>query len=394
VAWAGASNEGGLAVTIGRPRVLDRYEGTETDANLQTHHYCGLIGAGGDNLIATYNLRPDAPGYWVHDGLGVRRSTDSGYSFSSEQKLDYAGNKGGMLADGTVLLPSFYSWWVDEHQLRMVVQRSTDGGATWQQDSDVRVTFPAERRLGDVDADGHRLASMYFWGGILPLSGDRAVGTMYGTFADSTQWRSILISTDDGGHSWQFVSCIAGDKPSGHAGFTEPWVCQLPDGRLLAVMRTAYAEPRILAQCWSDDGGQTWTDPIAAPGIPGVGPEQRRYTTPDGRSVGFSAGNVSPALAVLDNGVLAMVYGRPGLKVALDAEGTGEHWDRIVELIPPAASYSWGTYDVTSGMAGLAAIAPDRLLVVYDVYLYADSENQRPTNTIFARPMTVQKIPR
>lgn len=156
-------------------------------------------------------------------------------------------------------------------------------------------------------------------------------------------------------------------------------------------MRTEYHEPRILEQCRSNDEGKTWTDPSPAPGIPGVGPADRHYTTPDGVRAGFNAGNVSPMLALLDNGVLALAYGRPGLKVAFSSDGTGNRWDRIIEIVPKGFRYSYSRYDVTTGMAGLVPVGPDRLLLLYDVYSYARRPRDRRANTIFTRTLTVRR---
>ena len=54
-----------LKLAVGDPVIVDRYEGMETDANEQTHHFCGLIRAANGNLIALYSLRRDAA--WPED---------------------------------------------------------------------------------------------------------------------------------------------------------------------------------------------------------------------------------------------------------------------------------------------------------------------------------------
>ena len=233
---------------------------------------------------------------------------------------------------------------------------------------------------------------MYFWGNIIPLDKKTAVGTMYGWFAGSKMMRCLLIRSTDRGRSWQFVSMIAGDdKLTRHGGYGEPSIVRCRDGRLLCVMRTGYAEPRILEQCWSSDAGETWTAPIPSPGIRGVGPEDRRYTTPDGRKAEFHSANVSPMLVLLDNGVLAMVYGRPGIEVAFSLDGTGQKWDKVVEIVPKGAAYSYSNSDVTSGMAGLEAIGNGQAVLVYDVYEYARNPSDSRRNTIFARVLKIKR---
>jgi hypothetical protein len=323
-------------------------------------------------------MRADGSGYTWRKMLGYRISNDKGRTWSEHRELDYAGNTGGLLHDGTVILPSFMNEWVDETQLNMVVHWSADGGMTWKQKKGVPVRFPPERRLVRATGAYSALAECYFWGNVLPLDEKLAVGTMYGLLNDGKQstptgrWRSVLIRTADGGNSWEFMSVIAGDKPTSHAGYTEPSIVRLANDDLLCVMRTEYAEPRILAQCWSKDGGKTWSDPIPAPGIPGVTIEERERVK--GK---FDAGNVSPQLLLLENGVLVMVYGRPGLKVAFSFDGRGESWDRVETIV---SAETLGT-----AMSALAPLGKDQLLIIHDVYKHAEKRR----NAIFVRTLTV-----
>ena len=401
-----------LKVTVGDPVIIDQYEGIETDANEQTHHFCGLIRAGNGNLIALYSLRRDAA--WpkavplkefLKRNVGYRISADNGRTWTAQRDLDYGGVDGGTLANGTVLVPTSWSkssWWVDEHEMRVMINRSEDGGETWKREEDVRVRFPENRTLrryppahpGDPDP-----ASIGFWvGPILPVEAETALVTMSGLFAEKAPHRrddqcsSILVETRDGGRSWAFVSCIAGDKPSGHRGYFGTALTRLENGDLLAVAQTEDAQPRIMVQCWSRDVGRTWTTPIPVPGLPGVDPVDRHYTTPDGREANFNGAYQHPVLARLDNGVLALTYGRPGIKVAFNLDGTGRFWEEITEIVPVAAPYSYAPYDVTSGKPGLVPIGPDRLLLVYDVYNYAETSNGPRRNTVFARELRVRKI--
>lgn len=406
-----APYEDALKVTVGDPVMIDQYQGPETDANEQTHHFCGLIRAGNGDLIALYSLRRDAA--WPKDAplkeflkknVGYRISTDDGRTWSPQREMDYGGVDGGTLADGTVLIPTSWStssWWVNEHEMRVMINRSADGGRTWARDEDVRVRFPASRTLkryppackGDPDR-----SSMGFWvSPILLVDGGKALATMSGPFAETgphrrnDQCSSVLVETRDGGHSWNFVSCIAGDKPSGHRGFFGTALTVLENGDLLAVAQTEDAEPRIMMQCWSRDGGRTWTEPIPAPGLPVVDPIDRHYTTPDGVACSFNGAFHHPVLARLENGVLALTYGRPGIQVAFNQDGTGRFWEEVVDIVPRAAPYSYGPYDVTSGKPGLVPIGPDRLLLVYDVYNYAERPTDPRLNTVFVRELTVRK---
>ena len=97
-------------------------------------------------------------------------------------------------------------------------------------------------------------------------------------------------------------------------------IAMLPDGRMVAVVRKQYAhfpgEYKPLTVCWSDDQGKTWTKPVAT----------RPHLM-----------NISPTLATLDHGVVALQYGRPGFHVAfsLDDEQTWQDRVRFSHLPPP-----------------------------------------------------------
>jgi hypothetical protein len=78
----------------------------------------------------------------------------------------------------------------------------------------------------------------------------------------------------------------------------------------------------------------------------------------------------------LQNGVLAMSFGRPGLKVAFSFDGTGNNWDRIVEIVPPNVQ--------TTAMSSIVPISHDDLLLAYDIYGYNPNGKTSPRNTVLA----------
>ena len=94
-------------------------------------------------------------------------------------------------------------------------------------------------------------------------------------------------------------------------------------------------EYRPLYQCWSDDLGETWTEPI---------PSQPFLM------------NIAPTLAVLDNGVVVCRYGRPGFHVAfsLDHGHTWQDRIRFSDLPEP----------VITGQFDLVKVGPNRLVAI------------------------------
>ena len=73
------------------------------------------------------------------------------------------------------------------------------------------------------------------------------------------RYTSHLFASADRGETWTYRSVIAED-PEGRTGFAEPALAGLPDGRLIALHRTAGLGDR-LATSVSDDGGFTWSAP-------------------------------------------------------------------------------------------------------------------------------------
>ena len=132
--------------------------------------------------------------------------------------------------------------------------------------------------------------------------------------------RVLLLRSDDRGLSWHYVSTVMGrSNPHDLKGFDNE--CDLtvcPNGDLLALARTERTKPlRLLVQSRSSDGGKSWSDPVPCPGVPGV-------LWP------FHSGNVSPSLCNLNNGVMAVAYGRPaGLMVAFNSGGPGDAWEPL-----------------------------------------------------------------
>ena len=102
------------------------------------------------------------------------------------------------------------------------------------------------------------------------------------------------------------------ELPGMYAGACEPSVALLPNGQLLAVLRMQDAhfpgEYKPLYVCWSDGLGKTWTQPTP------IRPHLM---------------NSQPTVFVLDNGVVALEYGRPGCHVAFSLDN-GRTWqDRV-----------------------------------------------------------------
>ena len=183
-------------------------------------------------------------------------------------------------------------------------------------------------------------------GQVISLADGQLLLAMHGNFKNDMYRRAFLIQSLDGGRTWRYFSTIAhGDKdpdpelPGEFAGYSAPSITLLPDGQILALLQIHSSDKppyKPLYVCRSDDQGQTWTKP--------------QPTDPHLNSI-------SPALAVLDNGLVACAHGRPGLHIAFSTDG-GTTWAKTQELVKVSQSQVTGQIDmVKTGPNKLLAIA-------------------------------------
>ena len=190
-----------------------------------------------------------------------------------------------------------------------------------------------------------------FWpffhkGKIVQLPNGDLLATLYGSFKGDAQYRTMIVRSTDSGQTWQFHATAAYDPKDpdpylvgSYSGYCEPSLALLSDGQLLCMMRTQGAqfagEYRPMYLCWSKDLGKTWTRPEPT----------KPYLA-----------NIYPTLAVLENGVVACQYGRPGFYVAFSLDN-GHTWqDRITfSDLPHPASH---------GMYDLVKVGPNKLVAV------------------------------
>jgi hypothetical protein len=202
--------------------------------------------------------------------------------------------------------------------------------------------------LGDMKVlrDGSLLAGVY------PGYRLREDGSM-----DPKGGAFFYRSTDDG-HHWTARGRIPYQPdttvdPMGadRAGFTEPATERLADGSLLCVMRTTDGlgvGPMYASR--STDGGRAWSRPEA-----------------------FTENGVLPRLLQLENGVLVLSAGRPGVQLRFSTDGHGARWTEPFEMLP----WAGGNWDGTCGYTGLLATGPDRFLITYSDFHYPTKAGRR-----------------
>lgn len=163
----------------------------------------------------------------------------------------------------------------------------------------------------------------------------------------------------DKGHTWKIHSRIPympdlkadpnGDKRL-IRGFGEPAFEILSDGSFLCVMRTSDGlgiSPMYFSR--SVDMGLTWSKPKP-----------------------FTRNGVMPRLLQLENGVIVLVSGRPGVQLRLCTDGKGEKWTDPFEMLP----YENETEAVSCGYTELLVTGEDSFLMIYSDFRYPNQAGE------------------
>ena len=181
---------------------------------------------------------------------------------------------------------------------------------------------------------------------MIQLANGDLLASMQGVFKGDTTCRTLLCLSSDRGHTWRYYATVSADPqdpnpelPGQYIGYAEPSIALLPNGQMICAMRTQFShlpgEYRPLHLSWSNDLGKTWTKPVA--------------TKPH-------LMNICPELAVLDNGVVACEYGRPGFHVAFSIDN-GHTWqDRV--------SFTHLSEPCITGQFDMAKAGPNKLVAI------------------------------
>lgn len=288
----------------------------------------GLVRAANGDLLVSFCTRfdclPDGEAYLL-------RSTDEGRSWSEPVSVLRSHKPDGCinlsvglttLRDGTVLYPACdvrmtRKW--DQHETDLIILRSADHGRTW--------SAPTPAQAG--------VKEPFAYGRIIELSNGDVLCPVWGKRVAEEQWTSGLVRSQDGGRTWGGHVTIAYDPDAALApavpspdeyhcaGYNETTLLELPDGRLLAVLRQQGVQGgrRELDRAMSADGGRTWSAPTR-----------------------MELWGTSPSLHLLPSGLVLLGYrnhlgnpqglGEPGVGVSLSHDN-GLTWSGHMLLEDP-----------------------------------------------------------
>ncbi len=201
----------------------------------------------------------------------VMRSSDLGKTWSQPRAIidTSVGERDpslSQLSDGTVICSYFQTVWYQHGRVCEVrTIRSFDNGQTWeskpaevpspwftqQQKSEVlRLAGPPSTDASHEHPVKEEFAAINATSApVTELSSGDLLLPIYGHYTGGSYRCAVARSTDHGA-TWTATHIL---PASGH--LTEPDLVELPDGRLLCVMRTE------MAHSFSSDQGRTWTKP-------------------------------------------------------------------------------------------------------------------------------------
>ena len=221
-----------------------------------------------------------------------------------------------------------------------VVYRSTDDGHTHRAETVELLDLPELAEAADATWGHH--VDAYVDHAIVALRDDSLLASVRGRFSNDRKTRTFVVRSTDRGRTWRYRSTVAFDLTEGDRyriqGFSEPDLLALPGGELLCFMRTGGTYDGRHTPLYSSrsiDDGHTWSapDPIADRGV-------------------------FPKACAMSNGVLAVVYGRPGDWLAFSLN-QGHTWMGHFCLHLGPQAWDCGSYD------WILQVAPDTLLAAY-----------------------------
>jgi hypothetical protein len=167
------------------------------------------------------------------------------------------------------------------------------------------------------------------------LEGDEATHHGFAGW-DAYKQRTWVMRSTDRGRTWHFHASVAYDANIGIEGYCEPDLLLLPDGDILCFLRTGGYKSAVdytpIYLSRSRDAGKTWSEPVP-----------------------ITDRGVKPEAVLMENGVIALSYGRDGVWLAFSTD-LGRTWRGhfCVDNRPS----TWNPH--------LEEVSSNRLLVIYD----------------------------
>ena len=386
-------------VTLGAPVMVAQADKEERWGFFQ---FPGIYRADDGTLIVCWQMSPDSHKYYGKGNCGRMMSRDEGKTWEPLDRDYYKQpSRTLQLRNGDVLhistptskdintYPAFPKPVCYDTPNKMSFYLEKDLPA------DLRGTYLGLRNEqtkqrssihGELDDPGlmryaiNNLMPLMWWGEMKELADGSILGGIYRCYYESAEKdapKSAITfyrSTDEGNH-WKAIGRIPyqiqemrndSRKYDNTRGFSEASFAILRDSSLFCVMRSGYNTP--LYRAYSYDGGQQWTEPEA-----------------------FTPNGVKPMLMQLDNGVMVLASGRPGVQLRFCLDGDGKVWTKPIEMLPFIDGK--GEYDmwkVSCGYPKLLQVDGNTFYMVYSDFQTRNSLWQK-RKAIYFRKVSITR---
>ena len=219
------------------------------------------------------------------------------------------------------------------------------------------------------------LMPIVWWGNIKQLANQSLVAGVYPTiYLDSLgnllPSAVTFYSSEDNLGFWKVlgkipflndgIAYVRGDRR-----FDEPAFEILKDSTFICVLRTGSVSP--LYKSFSFNRGKTWTTP--------------KPFTPNG---------VMPKLMHLQNGVMVLISGRPGIQIRFSFDGLGQKWSTPIDMISFMNNDGSYNRDVSCGYASFIEATDNSFYIVYSDFTTKDAFGHK-RKSIWFRKVTVTR---
>ena len=393
------NNKGEKVATInmGEPIIVVQAEGEEPWGNFQFP----LISRTEDNnLLVSWQMCEDSYKSYGKGKGGKMMSRDEGCTWTELDKVYFSRGRYAVdLPDGTILNVStpvakeinnfvefpkaelnkmsrfgFYEESKLPEELRGVYFQSYDINIKKYSRFHAEVFDPGLLR---DSIDGKCI--VMWWGDMKLLCDNSIVAGIYPTYYKNTRDSvsrsavSFYNSVDNGLH-WKLLSKIPFPNEddwdayvfNGYDGFAEPVFEILKDSTFICILRTGDKTP--MYKTFSADKGRHWTTPES-----------------------FTPNGVLPRLLLLDNGVLVLSSGRPGVQLRFSIEGDGKVWTEPIDLLPIMGKNNQPDYfGVSCGYTSMIAVNANTFYIVYSNFI-SKSKKGENRKAIMFRKIEIRK---